>query len=103
MGPGGFAMHLSPFGNLVVLFAVVGVCTLAVWTIDLADRLLTRFVPFLKEQIRRRRFDWARRRALKIHRPMSQAERAAMHQGMQEAIEAFRRADIAAHGNSMAI
>ena len=41
-------MHLSPFGNLVVLFAVVGVCTLAVWTIDLADRLLTRFVPFLK-------------------------------------------------------
>lgn len=96
-------MHLSPFGNLVVLFAAVGVGTLAVWTIDLADRLLTQFVPILKEELRRRRFDWARRRALRIHRPMSQAERAAMHQGMQEAIDAFHRAEMAAHGNSLAI
>jgi len=87
--------HMTSHATLVALLVVIGSATLAAWIVKLADELLDRFMPPIREAMRRRANTRAFQRALAQAQPASPAEKRAMREGAEAAIQAFRRAEAA--------
>lgn len=87
--------HLTPSATLVALLVILGSATLAAWIVKLADELLGRFLPPIREAIRQRANNRALQRALAQVEPATPAEKRAMREGADAAIQAFRRAEAA--------
>lgn len=93
-------MHLTPYGTLVLGFALIGAATLVTLSIRMMDTVITFLLARCRSVLSRRQVHWNRSKALRHLRPMDQAEREAVAKGMQEALEAFKRAELAAHSKA---
>ncbi len=93
-------MHLTPYGNLVIGLALVGAATLITLILRMTEPVIGFLLASTRTFLSRRQNHWNRPRALRHLPPMNQAEREAVAKGMQEALDAFKRAELAAHGKA---